>query len=57
MDRWDLVGAAGVALVAVGIERLASWPWAAIFVGCVLGALYALRELGVAALLARRNGS
>ena len=56
MDRWDLVGILGLGLVATGVERLAGWPWSAILVGVVMGALYAVRETGLAArLLVRRE--
>lgn len=45
VDRWDIIGAVGVLLIGAGVWRLATWPWAVIWLGVVLGALYIVREL------------
>ena len=45
MDRWDIAGMTGTALVTVGIWGLAGQWWAAVFVGVVLLGLYGVREL------------
>jgi hypothetical protein len=55
IDKWDAVGAASAGLVGAGVCRLAGWPWAAIYFGAVLGALYVLHELQAARATARRR--
>lgn len=45
MDRWDVVGGLGIALVTVSIRYLAGPAWDTLFVGVLLMALYILREV------------
>ena len=45
MDRWDGVGVTGALAIGAGVWALTSWPWAVIFWGALLGALYIVREL------------
>jgi hypothetical protein len=45
MDRWDIVGMAGAAIVAGGIWGLAGPAWSAVFAGGLVMALYVVREL------------
>lgn len=48
MDRVDVAGMAGLALVAAGVWGLAGWPWAAVLVGCSFLSVYVLREVRAA---------
>jgi hypothetical protein len=45
MDRWDAVGGLGATLIGAGVGRLAGWPWASIYFGGLLLALYILHEV------------
>lgn len=44
-DASDIVGGLGVALVAAGLGATWGWPWASMFVGGCLLALYVLHEI------------
>jgi hypothetical protein len=45
MDRWDVVGASGALVAGAGLWGRWGWPWAAMFWGALLLALYILREV------------
>ena len=44
-DGWDVIGASGVLLVSAGVWPLAGWPWALIWLGASLLALYIFGEI------------
>jgi hypothetical protein len=45
VDRIDIAGGAGLALIVCGVWGLSGWPWAVILFGGALVGLYTVREV------------